>query len=83
MNSPQYLLMKHLIYHINIFRVIIINFMDAYDFDVRSVKKSCVHIVHKDGRMIPFETMNLFYRDEKEIYLNKLIKGQEEKFDYV
>ena len=57
--------------------------MDAYDFDVRSVKKSCVHIVHKDGRMIPFETMNLFYRDEKEIYLNKLIQGQEEKFDYV
>ena len=48
----------------NIFRVIIINFMDAYDFDVRTVKKSCVHIVHKDGRMIPFETMNLFYRDE-------------------
>mgnify|MGYP003310799136 CR=1 FL=1 len=45
----------------NIFRVIILKFMDAYDFDVRSVKKSCVHIVHKDGRMIPIETMNLFY----------------------
>ena len=57
--------------------------MDAYDFDVRTVKKSCVHIVHKDGRMIPFETMNLFYRDEKENYLNKLIQGQKEKFDYV
>ncbi len=58
----------------NIFRVIILKFMDAYDFDVRSVKKSCVHIVHKDGRMIPFETMNLFYRDEKEDYLNQLIQ---------
>ncbi len=56
----------------NLFRVIIMSFMDAYDFDVRSIKKSCVHIVHKDGRIIPFETMNLFYRDEKEEYLNEL-----------
>ena len=47
----------------NLFRIIIMNFLDAYDFDVRSVKKSCVHIVHPDGRIIPFETMNLFYRD--------------------
>ena len=60
----------------NIFRVIVLKFMDAYDFDVRSVKKSCVHIVHKDGRMIPFETMNLFYRDEKEDYLNQLIQKE-------
>jgi 7,8-dihydro-6-hydroxymethylpterin dimethyltransferase len=56
----------------NLFRIIIMRFIDAYDFDVRSVKKSCVHIVHKDGRIIPFETMNLFYRDEKETYLKKL-----------
>src|SRR5688572_5730811 len=27
----------------NIFRVIIMQFLDAYNFDVRSVKKSCVH----------------------------------------
>ena len=50
----------------NLFRVIIMQFMDAYDFDVRSVKKSCVHIVHPDGRLIPFDTYNLFYRDELE-----------------
>ena len=56
----------------NLFRVIIMRFIDAYDFDVRSIKKSCVHIVHKDGRIIPFETMNLFYRDEKEKYVKKL-----------
>lgn len=56
----------------NLFRVIIMQFMDAYDFDVRAVKKSCVHIVHKDGRLIPFETMNLFYRDGKEDYIKKL-----------
>jgi uncharacterized radical SAM superfamily Fe-S cluster-containing enzyme len=47
----------------NIFRVLIIQFIDAYAFDVRSVKKTCIHIVHPDGRLIPFDTYNLFYRD--------------------
>ena len=50
----------------NIFRVLIIQFIDAYAFDVRSVKKSCIHIVHPDGRLIPFDTYNLFYRDALE-----------------
>lgn len=50
----------------NVFRVIIMQFLDAYNFDVRSVKKSCVHIVHPDGRIIPFDTYNMFYRDDKE-----------------
>jgi uncharacterized radical SAM superfamily Fe-S cluster-containing enzyme len=58
----------------NLFRIIIMRFIDAWDFDVRAIKKSCVHIVHKDGRIIPFETMNLLYRDEKENYLNRLQK---------
>lgn len=59
----------------NLFRIIIMRFIDAYDFDVRAIKKSCVHIVHKDGRIIPFETMNMFYRDEKETYLKQLQQG--------
>jgi hypothetical protein len=50
----------------NIFRIIIMQFIDAHSFDVRSVKKTCVHIVHPDGRLIPFDTYNLFYRDELE-----------------
>lgn len=58
----------------NLFRIIIMNFMDAHDFDVRAVKKSCVHIVNKDLKMIPFETMNLFYRDSKVQYLEELKK---------
>jgi uncharacterized radical SAM superfamily Fe-S cluster-containing enzyme len=33
---------------------------------VRSVKKTCIHIVHPDGRLIPFDTYNLFYRDDLE-----------------
>ena len=60
----------------NLFRIIIMRFVDAWDFDVRAIKKSCVHIVHKDGRIIPFETMNLFYRDEKEAMVKRL---QEER----
>jgi len=51
----------------NVFRVIIMQFIDAYSFDVRSVKKTCVHIAHPDGkRLIPFDTFNLFYRDQLE-----------------
>ena len=48
----------------NLFRIIIMRFMDAYDFDVRAIKKSCVHIVGKNGKIIPFETMNLLYRKD-------------------
>jgi len=51
----------------NIFRLLIMQFIDQHAFDVRSVKKSCVHIVHpEDGRLIPFDTYNLFYRDQLE-----------------
>ncbi len=50
----------------NIFRVLIVQFLDAHAFDVRSVKKTCIHIVHPDGRLIPFDTYNLFYRDSLE-----------------
>jgi 7,8-dihydro-6-hydroxymethylpterin dimethyltransferase len=57
----------------NLFRIIIMRFIDAYDFDVRAIKKSCVHIISKDGRIVPFETMNLFYRDEAKLkYLEEL-----------
>ena len=49
----------------NLFRIIIMQFIDAHNFDVRAIKKSCVHIVNKDNSIIPFETMNLFYRDDK------------------
>ncbi len=56
----------------NLFRIIIMQFIDAHNFDVRAIKKSCVHIVNKDNKIIPFETMNLFYRDDKIDYLKKL-----------
>ncbi|MCK5324962.1 MAG: radical SAM protein [Woeseiaceae bacterium] len=51
----------------NVFRVLIVEFADAHSFDLRSIRKSCVHIVHPDAeRVIPFDTYNMFYRDELE-----------------
>lgn len=49
-----------------VFRVIIMQFLDRHTMDLRSVRKSCVHIAHRDGkRMIPFDTYNLLYRDRE------------------
>jgi len=49
----------------NLFRIIIMRFIDAYDFDVRAIKRSCVHIIDPvTMNAIPFETMNLFYRTQ-------------------
>lgn len=47
----------------DVFRVVIMSFMDAYDFCISSVKRSCVHFVTPDGKIYPFDTYNLFYRD--------------------
>jgi 7,8-dihydro-6-hydroxymethylpterin dimethyltransferase len=47
----------------NVFRVLIMQFIDAWNFDVRAMKKSCIHIAQPDGRLIPFEAFNLLYRD--------------------
>ncbi|MCB6182725.1 radical SAM protein [Leeia sp. TBRC 13508] len=45
----------------NVFRVLIVNFMDAATMDIRALKKSCIHFATED-KMIPFEAYNLFYR---------------------
>lgn len=51
----------------NLFRVILMRFMDAHDFDLRSIKKTCVHVVDpKAERILPLDTYNLFYRDDLE-----------------
>ncbi len=50
-----------------VFRIIIMQFLDRHSLDLRSVRKSCVHIAHPDGkRIMPFDTFNLFYRDDLE-----------------
>lgn len=50
-----------------VFRVLIVQFMDAYSLDVRALKKSCIHFAQPDGRMIPFESYNLLYRDARRL----------------
>ncbi len=47
----------------DVFRVVIMSFMDANDFCIASVKRACVHFVTPDGKIYPFDTYNLFYRD--------------------
>src|SRR5580692_8064091 len=63
---PQVLAPKSLGYD-NLFRILIVQFIDAQTFDLRSIKKTCIHIAHPDGeRLIPFDTYNMFYRDALE-----------------
>ncbi len=51
----------------SIFRVLVVEFIDAHAFDLRSIRKTCVHIAHPDGeRIIPFDTYNMLYRDDLE-----------------
>jgi len=60
---PQVIAPKSLGYD-NLFRVLIVQFIDAQSFDLRSIKKTCIHIAHPDAkRLIPFDTYNMFYRD--------------------
>ncbi len=44
------------------FRVVVSQFLDPYNFDLGTVKRSCVHFVEGDGRIVPFDTYNTFYR---------------------
>ena len=47
----------------DVFRITTTSFMDAYNFDVRQVMKSCVHHVLPSGHLIPFSAYNVLYRD--------------------
>ena len=44
------------------FKVAIIQFLDRFNFDLGTVKRSCIHFATADGRLIPFDTYNNFYR---------------------
>lgn len=58
---PQALVPADLTYA-NSFRVVIMQFLDRYNFDLATVKRSCVHFVTPGGEIIPFDTYNTFYR---------------------
>ena len=46
----------------NTFRISITSFVDTRNFDMKSMKKECVHIITPDLRKIPFSAYNMFYR---------------------
>jgi uncharacterized radical SAM superfamily Fe-S cluster-containing enzyme len=48
------------------FRVVILQFLDRHNFDLATVKRSCVHFVTPEGRIYPFDTYNTFYREGAE-----------------
>jgi hypothetical protein len=58
---PQALVPAELGYA-NSFRVVILQFLDRYNFDLGTVKRSCVHFLTPEGKIIPFDTYNSFYR---------------------
>lgn len=62
---PQAMVPAELSYA-NSFRVVILQFLDRYNFDLGTVKRSCVHFVTADGQIIPFDTYNSFYREGAE-----------------
>ena len=45
-----------------IFRVTVVSFLDRFNFCLAGVKRSCIHFVTDDGRIIPFDTYNMFHR---------------------
>jgi hypothetical protein len=60
-----------------VFRLIVLQFLDRHSLDVRNARRSCVHIAHPDGRRImPFDTYNLFYRDELEARVLEPIRSR-------
>lgn len=47
----------------DMFRITTTSFMDAWNFDIRQLVKSCVHFVLPSGHLIPFSAYNVLYRD--------------------
>jgi len=45
------------------FRIVILQFQDVWNWDMKIAKKCCVGFIQPDGRIIPFDTHNIFYRE--------------------
>jgi uncharacterized radical SAM superfamily Fe-S cluster-containing enzyme len=54
-----------------VFRIVIVQFLDKYNFCVATVKRSCIHFVTPEQRIIPFDTYNLFYRSGLDVKLRE------------
>lgn len=52
----------------NTFRISVTSFIDRYNFDMKSMKKECVHVLTPDGRRIPFSAYNMLYRAQEAVH---------------
>lgn len=48
----------------NTFRITISSFIDRYNFDAKSIKKECVHVITPDLKRIPFSAYNMLHRSQ-------------------
>jgi uncharacterized radical SAM superfamily Fe-S cluster-containing enzyme len=46
----------------NTFRITITSFVDMHNFDAKSIKKECVHVITPDLKRIPFSAYNMLHR---------------------
>lgn len=45
----------------SLFRITIVSFLDKYNFNISDVKKSCIHFVSADGKIVPFDTHYVYH----------------------
>lgn len=45
----------------SLFRITIVSFLDKYNFNLSDVKKSCIHFVSPDGKIVPFDTHYVYH----------------------
>ena len=48
----------------NTFRISVSSFIDALNFDSKSMQKECVHVITEDLRKIPFSSYNILHREK-------------------
>lgn len=51
----------------NAFRIILIQFQDRFNWDMKVVKKCCIGFAMPDGRTIPFDAYNVLYRETHDV----------------
>jgi len=47
----------------NTFRITISSFIDMHNFDAKSIKKECVHVITPDLKRVPFSVYNMLHRE--------------------
>ena len=52
----------------NRFAISAMGFMDAWDFDTERIRDCCIHVVSKEGNMIPFCAYNVTNMEGKSLY---------------